>query len=157
MGLTESFTSYSCSSGEKLTLNYLEKEFKQVRPRLLVAYRPRSWSRLAREQSSTSPSQQLGVGPGNPDGTYTQRVPLMEISSKVEEASVRVGDTHWPLKWIETHATVSKREAELVRAPYRCLSLCCACVCACSFACATHCVRAGYRVGRPGCVGWLRH
>ena len=38
----------------------------------------------------------------------------MEISSKVELAEVKVGDTLWPLKWIESHATVSKREADTV-------------------------------------------
>lgn len=67
------------SKGEELTVAYLTKQF-----------------------------QDLGLKPGNPDGTYLQQVPLMGFTS-TSTASIRAGKTTMRLAPLKDYVAVSRR------------------------------------------------
>lgn len=73
------------SKGEELTVAYLTKQF-----------------------------QDLGLKPGNPDGTYLQQVPLMGFTS-TSTASIRAGNTTMRLSPLKDYVAVSRRFVPNVR------------------------------------------
>ena len=71
------------TQGEETTVSYLESQFKS-----------------------------LGLQPGNPDGTYVQKVPLVGITGANTEPLVfKKGDTTLPLKWKDDVVAWSKHVA----------------------------------------------
>jgi hypothetical protein len=69
--------------GEQITVGYLEMRFKE-----------------------------LGLQPGNPDGTYTQKVPLVGITgSETKPLTFTKGSQSLPLKWRDDVAAWSKHVA----------------------------------------------
>ena len=73
------------TAGETLTVDYLTKEFKT-----------------------------MGLKPGNPDGTYIQRVPMIGATSSYT-ASFTIGKEKQPLKSIEDIVAVSHRQVPEVK------------------------------------------
>ncbi len=67
------------TAGEELTVDYLTEQFRA-----------------------------LGLQPGNPDGSWTQEVPLVGITTR-STASIRIGDKQMPLSFPENFVGVTRR------------------------------------------------